>query len=99
MPKKRMRCEIYDEPEAMREAIPKEDYAYWLNNCEPYPDPKDPGHLPPRHELPEACTYKLRKYQDTHRRYGHCSQCGECCIPVPARMKDGDVCRYAYQEE
>ena len=96
---KRMRCEIYDEPEAMREAIPEEDYAYWQNNCKPYPDPQDPSHRPPRHELPEACTYEIRKHTESYKRHGNCSQCGECCKPVPARMKDGEICRYAYQEE
>jgi len=32
---------------------------YYLRECLPYPNPDDPAHCPPRHELPEGCGYRM----------------------------------------
>lgn len=58
-------CEItatkFSDPEYgdMKETIPKEDYDYWKRECQPYPNPDDVGHRPPRHKLLSKCTYKI----------------------------------------
>lgn len=34
---------------------------YYLRECLSYPDPDNPAHRPPRHELPEGCGFKIEE--------------------------------------
>jgi hypothetical protein len=55
------RCRIRDETHALQKprGIPTEHFVYWFSQCVPYPDPQDPAHCPPRHQLPARCGFKL----------------------------------------
>jgi len=32
---------------------------YYLTQCLPYPDPDDPAHCPPVHQLPKRCGFRI----------------------------------------
>ena len=97
-------CEIKEAEEkgdSIREAIPERDYQFWLTQCVPYPDPEDSAHCPPRHKLPERCSFTILGdiASRTHFRMGECNHCGECCRRIAInRLKDG-ICRYAHRME
>ena len=48
-------CQIRNDPTG----VPKKHLQYWIEECKPYPNPEDPAHTPPRHELLECCGYRL----------------------------------------
>ncbi len=60
-------CEIttgkFENPEDsdMKELIPKEDFDYWKQECQPYPDPMNEDHQSSLHQLYPKCTYTISK--------------------------------------
>lgn len=38
---------------------PEKVQEYYQRECLDYPDPDNPAHCPPRHELPEGCGYQI----------------------------------------
>ena len=60
-------CEItagkFENPEDLvfKELIPKADFDYWKNECQPYPDPTNKDHCSPNHILYSKCTYVISK--------------------------------------
>ena len=92
-------CEIKEAEEkgdSIRGAIPERDYLFWQTQCVPYPDPEDSAHCPPRHKLPERCTFKMIEKDGGFIRKGKCTNCGECCRPLDVYMLKDGICRYAY---
>ena len=43
------------------DSVPVKFFKYWWNECRPYPDPNDPAHVPPRHKLPDKCSFRMVK--------------------------------------
>ena len=39
--------------------VTDKQFEYWKVECQPYPDPEDESHIPPRHHLPDGCTFRL----------------------------------------
>ncbi len=56
-------CEIrqaYDEGDMeLIQMLPQRVRKYYLEECKDYPDPGNPAHTPPRHELLEVCGYRI----------------------------------------
>ncbi|KXH76255.1 MAG: hypothetical protein AM326_03075 [Candidatus Thorarchaeota archaeon SMTZ-45] len=40
-------------------SVTEKQYQYWLNECQPFPNPDDPAHCPPRYVLPKKCGYQM----------------------------------------
>ena len=60
-------CEItgtkFEVPENLEfiALIPVEDYAYWKEECQLYPNPTNEDHCPPYHILYSKCTFVISK--------------------------------------
>lgn len=39
--------------------VPQEVYDYWIRECQPYPNPDNLAHCPPRHTLLVECGFTL----------------------------------------
>lgn len=55
-----IRIAVEEDDQEFLDMIPKIDLEYWKKECRDYPNPKDPGQMPPRHELLDTCTFKIR---------------------------------------
>lgn len=58
------KCKVrieYEETGKKLKGVPKEHFEYFLIDCLHYPNPRDRDYCPPRHTLPEQCTYRMVK--------------------------------------
>ena len=56
-------CEITQavdaEDKEFLDLIPEEDIKYWRAECENFPNPSDPGQMPPRYTVPDKCSLEV----------------------------------------
>ena len=56
-------CEIREavdeDDQELLKMLPENNLRYWRENCKDYPDPSDPGNIPPAHTLLEGCGFKI----------------------------------------
>lgn len=56
-------CEIREahenEDKDFLEMIPEKHLKFWIEECEPYPDPEALAHRPPKHIPEECCTIRV----------------------------------------